>query len=100
MTWQGKCLAAVIAFVGTGMFSIFVGILSDGFREAMARKRQRQGVRGAEEDMEEVEKRETMLLRQLEARLAKHEEEMARKLELLQRSVQEQHVLLQRIATA
>lgn len=35
----GKLLAACVAFMGTGLFGLFAGILADGFREAFKRDR-------------------------------------------------------------
>jgi len=38
-TFLGRIVASIVAFMGTGIFGLFAGILADGFREAFRRDR-------------------------------------------------------------
>mmetsp|Transcript_27128 Transcript_27128/g.57604 ORF Transcript_27128/g.57604 Transcript_27128/m.57604 type:complete len:416 (+) Transcript_27128:24-1271(+) len=39
VTSGGRIIASIVAFMGTGLFGLFAGILADGFREAFKRDR-------------------------------------------------------------
>jgi len=49
-TFLGRVVASIVAFMGTGIFGLFAGILADGFREAFRRDRR---FRTREDDADE-----------------------------------------------
>lgn len=93
-TVLGRITAGIVAFIGTGMFGLFAGILADGFREVLNEAPGEgiasHGAVGANSQQERA-----VLLGE---RLQRHEEQTAERIASLQADVREALGLLRGIA--
>lgn len=84
----GRFVACVVAFIGTGMFGLFAGILADGFREALRRDRRfRSQQRIEERAVSSTKLEEHPLVLFLEERLKAHEDRVVSHMDALREEV-------------
>jgi len=109
ITPMGRVVASVVAFIGTGMFGLFAGILADGVRDAFKRDRRfsSDSTLARHHKALAVATASISAMPALDARLQRHEEEMQARLgnlqtdvDALRTEVQDALTLLRAIATA
>uniref|UniRef100_A0A7S4QHC5 Ion transport domain-containing protein n=1 Tax=Alexandrium monilatum TaxID=311494 RepID=A0A7S4QHC5_9DINO len=88
-TTLGRVLASIVAFMGTGMFGLFAGIIAEGFREAWNKdkrfQRRRQRASAAQQTPQGGSPR--ALLQPLEEMLRRRDAEMLLRLEKIELQV-------------
>lgn len=114
-TTLGRCVAGLVAFIGTGMFGLFAGILADGFREVLKDEKSMNGggspsssglALGAGSDSPRGNSplggatEVASSLRLLEARVAQQEELVKARFDGLQKDVDEALSLLRQLSSA